>query len=237
MLIFASDLDNTLIFSKRRISGESVVIEDFREPSEMLIDVWDKLKKINKEILFVPITTRNISQYTRIDVLGEKPKLAFCSNGGNMLINGIISDEYAEIYKKSIKNAINQMENCIEFLRLDGHNMRTADDLFYYTKTEDENLVEYIRKNNETDLLDIDFSAEKLYIFPKNLNKSIAIDKIREMYPDSFIISAGDSNLDIPMLLKSDIALTLEKNQVSNGIVCKNGDFSQFVVDYVLKYI
>lgn len=235
MLIFIADLDNTLIFSKRKITGESVIIEDFKEPSEMLVAVQKKLEIIAKKCLFVPVTTRNIAQYTRIHMLENVPKLAFCSNGGNLFEDGVLDEHYANTYKKSIAPAIAQMENCVSFMRAEGHLMRTADDLFYYTKTEDKSLPAYIKSKVDCGLLEVEFSGEKLYVFPKTLNKSIAVKVLRERYPEAKIIAAGDSQLDIPMLEMADIALCLKESAVPHGILCEDGDFSQFVTDFALS--
>lgn len=235
MIIFISDLDNTLIYSKNRLNGNKIPIEDFKEPSYMLTSVIHKLKKINNDILFIPVTTRSIAQYSRINLSDIKPKIAFCSHAGNMIINGEISKEYRDSIV--IRESINQISQCVEYLKKRDFDIRFVDDLFYFMKTEDNDIVKYLKDNIDTNLLDIEISAKKLYIFPKNLNKSLAINKVRNMYKEATIIAAGDSILDIPMLEKADISITLEESACKNSIICKQGNFSEFTTDVVLDLI
>ncbi len=238
MIIFASDLDNTLIFGKHRLDRiDTKPIENYDPPSHMIISVHEKLEKLQDKLIFVPVTTRSIAQYDRIQLYDNVPSLAFCSNGGNLFVNGNLDSEYSKNYKQNSTQAIIQMENCVKYLENEGLAIRNVDELFYYTKTSDIQMSDKLRAYTDTDLVEIEVSAEKFYVFPKTLNKGIVIDELRKRYPQAVIIAAGDSLMDVPMLAKADIALTLEENSIENSIVCKQGNFSEFIINYLSNYV
>ena len=87
--------------------------------------------------------------------------------------------------------------------------------------------------------LNTQYSGRKIYFFPPPADKGKAVKKFAENYNSDFIISAGDSSIDIPMLEISDIALIPDKN-----ISLKNPDiricpdnmiFSDFILDTILS--
>ncbi len=75
--IFFTDLDNTIIFSyKHNIGIDKVNIEMYqgREISYMTQKTYRLLKQVAKKMLLVPVTTRSVEQYNRIDLgLGVLP--------------------------------------------------------------------------------------------------------------------------------------------------------------------
>ena len=93
-LIYATDLDRTLIFSKRFISEnksntDKTVVER-RENGDVISymsnDVMVQLKEIdnNDSLTIVPVTTRSIKEYNRIE-LPIVPKYAILDTGGTIL--------------------------------------------------------------------------------------------------------------------------------------------------------
>lgn len=86
MDLFASDLDNTLIYSyKRDIGTDTVCAEVYegRQVSFMTKRSRELLEKVNQTMHFVPVTTRSVQQYERIR-FGDtwSPRLALAANGG-----------------------------------------------------------------------------------------------------------------------------------------------------------
>lgn len=74
-MIYASDLDRTLIFSHRfldehKYNKKIVLVEDKdgKEISYMSELAYNKLQEINnnKDITFIPTTTRSLEEYNRI---------------------------------------------------------------------------------------------------------------------------------------------------------------------------
>ena len=96
-MIFASDLDQTLIYSQpleraeelgdRIITAELI---DGKVRSYMSSSSYQLLQKLMTELIFIPVTTRTMQQYNRIHLISQmlKPTYAVTSNGGNILIDG-----------------------------------------------------------------------------------------------------------------------------------------------------
>ena len=96
-MIFASDLDQTLIYSRKSfrapIEDESIqLIEtiDGKEISFISHKTILLLKKLQLHSHFIPVTTRTIKQFQRIALFQNEiiPEYAITSNGGNILHNG-----------------------------------------------------------------------------------------------------------------------------------------------------
>ncbi len=89
MDLFASDLDNTLIYSYKRDLGTDTVcaeVDEGRKVSFMTNRSRELLEKVNQTMHFVPVTTRSVQQYQRIR-FGDtwSPHLALAANGGVLL--------------------------------------------------------------------------------------------------------------------------------------------------------
>ena len=114
--LFACDLDNTLIHSyKHREDGDICVeIYNSREQSFISPRVLELLQKITAEILFIPVTTRSVEQYKRIQWLeGTTPEFAVVSNGANLIHNGNIDSEWQQDFYSCIepyKNELNEQQ-------------------------------------------------------------------------------------------------------------------------------
>ena len=70
MIYFCSDLDNTLIYSYRHdIGNEKVLVEtkEGKELSYMTKVSYELLKQVSQKKELIPLTTRSLEQYSRID--------------------------------------------------------------------------------------------------------------------------------------------------------------------------
>ncbi len=67
-----------------------VEYKDSEPLSYMTKDAQQKLIEIRGKWTFVPVTTRTMEQYKRINLFHNEhvPQYAITSNGGNVLING-----------------------------------------------------------------------------------------------------------------------------------------------------
>ena len=91
MKVFYSDLDNTLIYSYKHEIGERrkcVEVYQGREISFMTEFTWRALKTLMEKLLFVPVTTRTLEQYQRIQLGISMPSYALVCNGGILLKDG-----------------------------------------------------------------------------------------------------------------------------------------------------
>jgi hydroxymethylpyrimidine pyrophosphatase-like HAD family hydrolase len=217
MFLFASDLDQTLIYSRRAFRSEVIeekiqLIEsvDGREISFMTLRAIELLKEISAMVTFIPVTTRTIEQYNRIQLFKDKiiPSYAVTSNGGNILHNGTIDQEWNTLLKDKLRNCI-EKEVIIEKFKEISHEEwvqppKTADDLFCYAivsrdKVPHDELKTYTNWLSEQGW-DYSLQGRKLYFVPKPINKWAAVQYIKEKTNHSFIASAGDSLLDLCLL-------------------------------------
>jgi hypothetical protein len=93
MMMFASDLDRTLIYSKRAVQEflgdisdlKQVEIKGDKALSFMTFQAYELLWDIATRTLFVPITTRSNEQFNRLSLLGEIPHLyTVTANGAHL---------------------------------------------------------------------------------------------------------------------------------------------------------
>ena len=144
MDLFASDLDNTLIYSyKRDIGTDTVCAEVYegRQVSFMTKRSRELLEKVNQTMHFVPVTTRSVQQYQRIR-FGDtwSPRLALAANGGVLLRDGVSDPDW---YKASCdliapaEPALQQAEAVLEHDPNRTLDVRRVDGLFVFTKSAD----------------------------------------------------------------------------------------------------
>jgi len=109
-MIFASDLDSTLIYSSRHcklINEEELFPVDFYNNNCSFItkSMHLTLQHINENMLFIPVTTRSPKEYKRIKYFYDeiKPKYAVVANGGIILKDGIELIAWSDIVSTKIK--------------------------------------------------------------------------------------------------------------------------------------
>ena len=215
MKIFTTDLDNTLIYSyKKDIGKDKVLVETKagKERSYMSKISYDLLKKLN----FIPITTRSLEQYQRIKFFENyEPEYALVANGGILLHRGKIVREW---YQKSLeisKKSAEELEKGMGLLTEDENvyfEVRKVDELFIVTKAFNiEMVIKKLKNNLNQNFVDVYNHGEKLYIFPKELNKGTSLERLKKILEVDEVICAGDSEIDISMLEKADISIFPER--------------------------
>lgn len=224
-MLFASDLDRTLIYSNRFIQhiediGSIRLIETKeKEPiSYMTKNAISLLKEISKSLLFIPTTTRTIAQYSRIQLFQQelKPQYAIVSNGGNILYNGRVDEDWKKRINGLIINESYQLPEVLEKLNeIEGNwvlRSYTADDMFGYLILDEEKiplneLKGFMKWANEINW-NISLQGRKLYLIPNYICKGKAVQYIAERENKNTILAAGDSLLDLPMLKNAHHAVT-----------------------------
>lgn len=249
-MIFASDLDNTLIFSYKKAVPNSICVEikDKKELSFMTPYCHSELQKIINKIIFIPITTRSIEQYKRIKLIQTgNIKYALAANGGILLIDDEIDEIWYNKTLKLVSESTNELNKALKILDSDKNiylEARIVDKLFVFGKTK--NI--YATATNLKNLLDLNKVyvsnvGEKIYILPKILNKGTALKRIKEKFNDT-IICSGDSDFDIPMLEAADISIVpstiykyLKHCKQIISIDSTGMNFSDKIISNVLKFI
>lgn len=216
-MIYASDLDRTLIFSKRFIENNPtdtklVCVEKSKSESYMATSVLESLKRINdsEHTHFVPVTARSLREYKRISLSGILPEYAITSNGGIILHNGIEVDKW----KEYIESHINQIE-----LRTLAYKVGKLKNIYREPKIIDNVYItirthDYEKLKVELDELMVKYKdykilvgGDKVSIIPNILGKDKALRWLKDNLGESEIIASGDSDFDVPMLNIADIAI------------------------------
>jgi hypothetical protein len=210
-MIFASDLDRTLIYSSKFINDSSNFkrVEAGDYPSYMTKRAAELLQTIARQITFIPSTTRTVEQYRRVNfICGLKPKYAVTSNGGNLLIDGHPDLEYKKAVQRQLQDCLPAPDILKKFkqITLDSWLIKTkeADGLFYYCLV-DRPKVPLQELAQFTDWAaaqnwEVSLQGRKLYLVPKVINKWAPIDRILDIIGKTKVYTAGDSLLDLPLL-------------------------------------
>ncbi len=226
MVLFACDLDNTLIYSYKKDIGAKKLVEkkEDKELSFMTEYTYFALKKIFKrnDILFVPVTTRSKEQYERIIFPeGFKPKYAVVSNGGVLLAEGVEDRHWKTYSQKIVCDALNEMSKGKKFLETKGNTtekVRIVDETFVYTKSSNADMcMKELSKMIDSSKVVLERNNEKIYIIPKEINKGNALLRLKKQIDANVTVACGDSLLDLPMLFSSDIAVLPEKLNAEHG--------------------
>lgn len=246
MILFASDLDNTLIYSYKHDIGKNIVpVEKYkgRDISYMTEKAYRLIDELRCKISFVPISTRSKEQYERI-IFNERwsPSLALTGNGGTLLINGVEDYEWKEASKRLTADSSEELRDAVQILEKDSSRsfeIRMVDELFVFTKSDKpEESVEMLKRLVCGSKINVFSNGTKVYAVPKALNKGEALRRLKAYTGADTVVSAGDSMFDVDMLEEADIPFTVSeiRNFVRNPrlIVAEEGEL---LSDKVLEYI
>lgn len=244
-IAFVSDLDSTLIFSKRQKIDSDVCIEylDGNEQSFMTKNSIEKLSKAMKIAEFIPLTSRSFNQYNRIQFNDNTPKYALIANGAILLVDKKIDEAWLKESKKLMEPWNKEMEEIYKEIKsMSGVKIcYMINDLFPYVSFYDETLANKCKEHfNDKVTLDIGVSGRKVYFTPPTVSKGEAVNRLRKAFGIKSIISAGDSDLDISMLEKSDYAIAIN-DDLTKGFNDKkpkfvfsgNGRFSDYIFESI----
>ena len=249
MDIFASDLDNTLIYSYKRDIGENKILAERyegREVSYMTACTYALLDQLCQKLLFVPVTTRSIEQYQRI-YFPKQPKIALTTNGGVLLVDGIADADWYAQSKQLAAQAEDAMQQAEVILDKDPNralDVRRVDGLFVYTKSNDvPETMQRLRDGIDVSAVELLSNGVKVYVLPRALHKGQAVHRLRERFTENTrIFTAGDSLFDLSLLAAADIAfcpqalqyMAREGQQVIT-VDEKQGIFSDVIVQEIAR--
>ncbi len=251
MLLFASDIDNTLIYShKKELNAEKIPCELYEGSNISFItkNTQEKLDYIYENSLFVPVTTRSIEQFKRITFSCWQPKYAITSNGGSLLIDGKPSRQWHDYFINTIQNAVfalNKAKELLENHEYRIYDIKLVDNLFIYTKSsKPEITVDMLQNSLQNEPVKVYTNFSKVYVVPESIDKGKALKKFINDYTVSIdnIVSAGDSFFDIPLLEAANYAIFPDElpylHHSDKYIKIPQGElFSDKVVENVIKLI
>lgn len=214
MIIFNTDLDNTIIYSYKHDIGRNkrnVELYNGREISFITEKTYELLRLLKQKMLIVPTTTRTIEQYNRIDLGIGGFKYALVCNGGVLLENGRINREWYDETKRLIAESREELYRgriLLEEERGRYFEVRCIEDMFLFTKCRDASeVVLRLEEILDTRLVRVYSNGDKVYIIPSGLKKGDAVRRFKEYTGASEVIAAGDSEFDISMLEEADYGL------------------------------
>lgn len=241
-MIFATDLDRTVVFSAKFWNGEEDVISiDKTKPNEtsfLTNKSIELMKEINQKGYFIPVTTRSRSDFQRLFPIGDfAPKNAVLANGGMVYINGQLDSNWGHILNKKIGDIDSSLKKASSLIKCffpeeKVTKMKIDHDLFWRVVVNDQSIVPKVEELLKEPLSEINYSfyntGNKCYIIHNAISKWEALKYLAEKLGEEKIIAAGDSLMDLEMIQKADIGLTprhgeiLEKGKEDGLIVTES---------------
>ncbi|MGN0688439.1 MAG: HAD hydrolase family protein [Oscillospiraceae bacterium] len=245
-ILFTCDLDNTLLYSyKHRRSGD-VCIEILKDKEQGFTTArtLELLWQLNtyKNVVTVPLTTRSVEQYSRIKWGAAAPENALVSNGTLLLGAFGLDEEWWEEslaatldYKDDIQRMYDLLLPQDSFIRV-----RIVDEMYLFVYcAEGVDPAETAAQIQELTKLNVKRAGKKIYLFPPAADKGAAAARMAKRIGADFLIAAGDSAIDLPMLKAADLAI-IPNNELVNEdyrqcTVCPDDvPFSEFVLSTVI---
>lgn len=246
-MIFATDLDNTMIFSHSRVIGledELYCVEYYngKPITYMTHSAIQMLKILMSKVFVIPVTTRSISQFKRVEFFSTT-EYAIADNGGVILHKGIVNPKW-DNYIQSILMKYDLKDTCNIFSSLPGliSPPKIVDGKFVLAKSDKIDLCEqYLKCRLNTKIWQVSFQGKKVYAIPSEITKGNALKFISEslIHDNHPVVSAGDSNLDISMLDYSSYSIIPKDSKLS---VLNTSEFIEIgyginSADEILKFV
>lgn len=262
-MIYASDLDQTLIYSVRSMGMDvdlSVMqpAETYKERiiSYISIATLEQLQQVAQKITFVPVTTRTLDQYSRIHIFQNNviPQYAITSNGANILVNGVVDQAWheqilADVYAKSAPAA----EVLAIFHSVSDPSWIVAEHFWentFYSIVVDRELMPLdavlaLQPQLESLGWGMSVQGRKVYLVPFPVSKNRAITEVKQRVGASKVIASGDSILDRGLLDIADYSIAPAHGELYRESVAKpalrhysfTSQAGIFAADEILQYV
>jgi hypothetical protein len=219
----ACDLDQTLIYSRRAFRLPPGVPEPELRVAEVYQGVpagfltrraGDLLARLAAQAVLVPVTTRTLEQYHRVD-LGVRCRYAVAANGGHLLVDGRPDLGW----ERQIRRHLEQRSRPLTEIRRLAEDfadarwvrtLRVADDFFVYLVAEERAAIPDLAELTAT-VTDrgwtLSVQGRKVYLVPASLTKQAALAEVARRSGTDAVVAAGDSLLDASMLATADVAI------------------------------
>ncbi|WP_223593334.1 hypothetical protein [Neobacillus bataviensis] len=217
-MIFASDLDRTLVYSKRALDElgipegtrlKPVEKKDGRWVAYMTESSFFTLKELSCHSLFIPVTTRTTEQFNRFTVFTEDIplKYAITTNGANILYQGELLEEWSNHIFQTLAMDSASPEELLSIVEREGYHfdgqLKQVENLFFYYILN--GFPDSFVKGELNELAAkygwrISLQGKKLYFMPMAVRKGAALEYICQREGMKAIAGAGDSLLDLDFL-------------------------------------
>jgi hypothetical protein len=222
VLLAATDLDRTLIYSKKALALSAdrpplvcVEVHHGKDEAFMTQAAAETYAELAQTCLVVPVTTRIAEQYERVRLPGPPSRFAIAANGGVLYVHG----KRDRAWSKRVRLALSESYPLSEVWDYVGHvcrpewtvKLRNADDYFCYAVVH----VDRLPTGFVTDLSGwaaergwrMSLQGRKLYWVPERLTKSAAVAEVARRADADVVVAAGDSLLDVDFLLRATHAI------------------------------
>lgn len=221
--LVACDLDQTLIYSRaafRLRPGAPEpplrIVEYLDgEPLSYLTEAAaERLRELAGRVTVVPVTTRTLAQYGRID-LGFVPPFAIAANGGHLLVDGVADRGWeGEVRRRLAASGLPlaQVRSIADRVAQEPwvRTVRDADGLFVYLVATERAAIPDLGGLAATLAAagwTLSVQGRKVYLVPAALTKEAALDEVLRRTGAGRLAAAGDSLLDLGMLAAADVAV------------------------------
>jgi hypothetical protein len=227
-MIYATDLDRTLIFSDKCLNGlfcvgrsNMHVVDNIESnPSYIDAEVASRLTELNKNenVDIAVVTSRSLDEYRRVNIPGFKPKYEITSCGGTIFKDGMEDVMWSKY--TSAMATLQHIDKVKETVESVGYvkSARIVDGKYVFAKLED---VEPEKISNSMYAIHrlypkyhIERERNKLYVLPQCITKGEALEYIGRR---QFIIASGDGRLDIPMFDLASIKVVPGHSELSSN--------------------
>ena len=229
-MIFATDLDRTLIFSYKFLSEdlkEDSICVEYKEDkplSYMSKQALNELKalKNNSKVVVVPVTTRSISQFERVKAF-QDCEYAIVSNGAHILHNGHLFKPWYEKISKELSVIQSEYDDILKILddvsEYFVSKPKIVDGAFYFMKLPDNSeIIDKVLDYCESALKGLNWNYTlqglKLYVIPNVISKERALQYLSSLLGIRDIVTAGDGKLDIGFLSVGGIRIIPNGSEV-----------------------
>ncbi len=232
-VLVCADLDRTLIYSPSALgltgadetAPRLLCVEVYRsQPLSFITERAGRLiRRLAREAVLVPTTTRTPEQLARVHLPGLDPgdptatggpRYAIASNGGQLLVDGVPDPDWAGQVAARVGECAAVPEVFAYFDKVSGpfvHSLRVAGDLFVYAvvdraalpPTWESQLREFCAARG----WGVSVQGRKVYAVPLPLTKQSAMREVASRTGADLTLAAGDSLLDRELLEAADAAV------------------------------
>lgn len=216
-LLFISDLDGTLVYSGY---PENVCVEykGTEEITYMTAAAYTLFEELLEQpgFMFIPCTLRSVEQTSRIAFIKEgKAEWLICDNGFSIYHKGFLDKQWDQQMQETMRLYPNEevYKKLTSFVRTHSNICRLRDNRFaFFTLIFDraEIATSYFSKVQAivaNQKYKYDLQGRKLYVLPKLMDKSLAVEYLLHKLPNTRVITAGDSTVDVLFLQRGDVRL------------------------------
>jgi hypothetical protein len=213
-MLFFTDIDNTVIYSHRHPhEGPAVWVEAINGKKQSYVsERVFQFYSAKNPFRTVPLTTRALRQYLRLwdsfAAFGWEDALIY--NGAVLLRNGAEdaawTQESLEISREE-RRELARVRSAFEGV-FGARDVVAETPFLFYVKTDavPEVMAWFLREADPAKIR-ILRNSRRVYCIPASMSKGTAAERYRQRFGYDGFIAAGDSEFDISMLEKADIAL------------------------------